>query len=253
MNTNLDSVVAYLDRLLATADTPDYPNALNGLQVAGPREVTRVAAAVDASEAVIRDAVAASADLLLVHHGLFWDGLRPLVGRYFRRVEALVRGGVALYSSHLPLDLHPTLGNGILMARSLGLEELVPFGEARGVKVGWRGVVPPESRASFQARIAAAVDGPVRLIPGGPEEIRSVAVVTGGGGDLVVEAGETGVDAFVTGEGAHHTHALSLEWGVNLYYAGHYATETAGVKALARRLEERFGLPWVFLDHPSGL
>lgn len=250
---NLESIVAFLDQLLDPTGTPDYPNALNGLQVAGPEQVARVGAAVDASEAVIRDAVQAGVDLLLVHHGLFWDGLRPLTGRHFRRVEALVRGGVALYSAHLPLDAHPEVGNGALLSKRLGVDALEPFGRARGIDTGWIGRVPPEDRRGFQARIASAVDGPVRMIPGGPERVQRVAVVTGAAGSLVEEAAARGADTLVTGEGGHQTFAMAIELGVNLYYAGHYATEVFGVKALASRLEASFDLPWVFLDHPSGL
>jgi dinuclear metal center YbgI/SA1388 family protein len=190
---------------------------------------------------------------LLVHHGLFWDGLRPLTGRSFRRVEALIRGEVALYSSHLPLDAHPELGNGILLARRLGVEAPVPFGRAKGVHTGWLGSVPEEGRRSFQARIASAVDGPVKVIPGGPETLRRVAVVTGAAGSLVEEAAASGADALVTGEGGHQTFGAAMELGINLFYAGHYATETFGVEALAGRLEQEFGVPWVFLHDPSGL
>lgn len=250
---NLESIVAYLNALLDPEGLPDYPNALNGLQVEGSLRVTLVGAAVDASEVVIGRAVENGVDLLLVHHGLFWDGLRPLTGRYFRRVAALVRGGVALYSSHLPLDAHPELGNSILLSRRLGLEDPVPFGRARGIHTGWLGSVPEEGRRSFQARVASAVDGPARLIAGGPEIIRRVAVVTGGAGSLVEEAAASGADTLVTGEGAHQTYGAAMELGVNLLYAGHYATETFGVQAVAARLQEEFGVPWVFLDDPSGL
>lgn len=250
---NLESIVTYLDGLLDPEGLPDYPNALNGLQVEGSGQVTRIAAAVDASEAVIRRAVEGNVDLLLVHHGLFWDGLRPLTGRYYRRVEALVRGGVALYSSHLPLDAHPEVGNAILLSRLLGVEDPVPFGRARGVHTGWLGSVPGEERRSFQARVAAAVDGPARLITGGPETVRRVAVVTGAAGSLVEEAASTGADTLVTGEGAHQTYGAAMELGVNLVYAGHYATEVFGVRAVASRVAAEFGLEWVFLDEPSGL
>lgn len=249
----LESIVAHLDGVLGIPDFPDYPNALNGLQFGGPDQVLRVGAAVDANEITLRQAADAGVDLLLVHHGLFWDGLRPIRGRYLRRVETLVQHRMALYSAHLPLDAHPALGNGILLSRALGLEGLIPFGVARGVTVGWQGLVEPEGVRSFQARVAAAVDGPARLLSGGPAEVRRVAVVTGGAGSLVEEAAEAGVDTFVTGEGAHHIFTHAVELGLNVFLAGHYATEVFGVKALAAHLENTFGLPWVFLDVPSGL
>lgn len=250
---NLDSIVAHLDALLGLPGFPDYPTALNGLQVDAPGPVLRVGAAVDANETTINAAAAAGLDLLLVHHGLFWDGLKPLTGRYMRRIRTLVESGTAVYSAHLPLDAHPELGNGILLARALGVEDPVPFGEARGVTVGWMGEVSREPVRSFQARVASAVDGPARLLAGGPQEVHRVAVVTGGAGSMVEEAAAAGADTFVTGEAAHHVFTLATELGVNVFLAGHYATEVFGVKALARNLQETFGLPWVFLDAPSGL
>lgn len=250
---NLDSIVAHLDRLLGIPAFPDYPTALNGLQVEAPGPVLRVGAAVDANETTIQAAADAGVDLLLVHHGLFWDGLTPLRGRHMRRVRTLVERGIAVYSSHLPLDAHPEVGNSALLARALGVEDAVPFGEAKGVTVGWLGTVPPEPRRSFQARVASAVDGPARLLAGGPEEVHRVAVVTGGAGSMVEEAARAGADTFVTGEAAHHVFTLATELGVNVFLGGHYATEVFGVKALARNLEQTYGLPWLFLDAPSGL
>lgn len=250
---NLDSIVTHLDALLGIPAFPDYPNALNGLQADGPGPILRVGAAVDANEITIQAAAEAGVDLLLVHHGLFWDGLTPLTGRHMRRVRTLVEKGIRVYSAHLPLDAHPDLGNSALLAAALGLEDRAPFGEARGVTVGWIGSVSPEPRRSFQARVASAVDGPARLLAGGPEDVKRVAVVTGGAGSLVEEAVRAGADTFVTGEAAHHVFTLATELGVNVFLGGHYATEVFGVKALARHLEQTFGLPWLFLDAPSGL
>jgi len=250
----LESIVSYLDSYLDTSAWTDYPNALNGLQVDGPAEVTRVAAAVDGSEETIRSAVASGADLLLVHHGLFWGGLSPLRGPFFRKVQLLIQHGVALYSSHLPLDAHPEVGNSALLAAELGLPTEDRFGRPLGGEgVGWIGSSTPIPRDTFAGRVEVAVGGPVRVIPGGPAEVRRVALITGGGGSLIQEAVRCGADTLVTGEGAHHTYAEAMEAGLNVFYAGHYRTETFGVRALAAHLEARFGLPWVFLDHPSGL
>lgn len=250
---NLDSIVSHLDALLDIPGFPDYPNALNGLQIEASGPILRVGAAVDANESTIEAAAEAGVDLLLVHHGLFWDGLQPHRGRHMRRLRTLVQHDMAVYSAHLPLDAHPSLGNSALLARALGVEEAVPFGQAKGVTVGWLGSVPPEPRRSFQARVASAVDGPARLLAGGDDHVRRVAVVTGGAGSLVEEAAAAGADTFVTGEAAHHVFTLAIELRVNVFLGGHYATEVFGVKALARNLEETFGLPWVFLDVPSGL
>lgn len=247
----LQSLVEYVDRYLGVRDFPDYPSAYNGLQVQGCAEVRRIAAAVDASEATIHAAVERGSDLLLVHHGLFWDGAAPVTGRRFRKLSALLRNDVALYSAHLPLDAHPDVGNCALLGRKLGIEIEAGFGGYQGVEVGWIGTTA-ETRESLRDRLAHKLQVQVRLIDGGPMEVRRVAVVTGGGGSMIAEAARAGADAFITGEGAHHTYFDAMEYGVNVYYAGHYATETLGVQALASHLEQRFGIPWTFLDFPTG-
>jgi dinuclear metal center YbgI/SA1388 family protein len=260
----LHALVEYLDGYLDIPAHPDYSRALNGLQVgfpggaggtgaAGSSTVHRVAAAVDTSEAVVRSAVEAEAQLLLVHHGLFWDGFQPLTGRRYRRVEPLIRGGVALYSAHLPLDAHAEVGNCILLARALGLEVKGRFGEYEGRPVGFWGTPVEWDLASLVSRFEGAVEGPVQVLDGGPESVARVAVVTGGGGSFIEEAARQGIDALVTGEGSHHTFVDAHELGVHVLYGGHYATETFGVRALAAHLAERFDLEWTFLDHPSGL
>ncbi|HSG47099.1 MAG TPA: Nif3-like dinuclear metal center hexameric protein, partial [Longimicrobiales bacterium] len=238
----LSSLVDYLDGYLSVPEHPDYRTALNGLQVQGREEVKRIAAAVDSSEAVIADAVAAKADLLLVHHGLFWDGLRPLTGRRFRRVQALVKSGTGLYSAHLPLDGHPEVGNCILLARALELEVRGRFGEYEGAPIGWWGTPTEWEREALVARCGDVLGGPVQLLDGGPEKVHRVAVVTGGGGSFIEAAARAGVDTLVTGEGSHHTFVDAHELGVNVLYGGHYRTETFGVKALAEHLAGMFHL-----------
>lgn len=252
----LERLIQYADDLLGVAGHPDYPTALNGLQVAAPadRPVRHIAAAVDASEAVLLDAAARDVDLLLVHHGLFWGGLRPITGRRYRKLTHLVSAGLAVYSAHLPLDAHPEVGNCALLARALGLRVEGRFGEYQGVPLGWWGDAPGGwSPDELEARAAEAVSGPARRLGGGPDVIRRVGVVTGGGASFLEDAAGMGLDALVTGEGAHHTFTDAHELGVHLVLAGHYATETFGVKALAAHLAERFDLEWTFLDHPSGL
>lgn len=253
MEVEAELVFSFLDETLRVAGFPDYPPAWNGVQVEGPQTIARVAAAVDAGEPSIRAAVEGGADLLLVHHGLFWGGSAPLTGRLHRRVAPLIRGGTALYAAHLPLDAHPEVGNAAVLIRALGLEPGEErFGTFEDVRIGF--VVECRSdREAFRRKVAEVVDGPVQLLPGGPDETRRVAVVTGGGGSFIREAADEGIDTLLTGEGAHHTYLDAMELGVNVLYAGHYATETWGVRALAQRLEEQFGLPWDFLDFPSGL
>ena len=247
------SLVRYLDDLLRVAELPDYPNALNGLQVdSGRAEVRRIAVAVDAAQHTIDAAVRGGADLLIVHHGLFWDGNRTVTGRRYRRLKALLDADLPLYSAHLPLDVHPELGNNAVLARELGVELRGTFGEYKGMPVGVWGELEIR-REALCARLDALLGGRVKLVPGGPEHIRTVAVITGGAGGETAAAAASGYDAYISGEGAHHNFFDAEEGGINLLLGGHYATETFGVRALARHLEATFGLEWIFIDHPTGL
>jgi len=246
----LASLLEYLDGYLRIARHPDYPTAVNGLQVEGPAEVRRVCAAVDASEPAIEGAVARGAELLIVHHGIFWEGLRPLIGRRHRKLAKLVRGELGLFSIHLPLDSHPEIGNCILLARALGIEPLGRFGSYQGTEIGWWGTVEL-GRAELAGRAEGVLGRPVQVIGGGPDRVERVGVLTGSGA-LVEEAARLGLDTVVTGEGAHHAAIDARELGVNLIYGGHYATEVFGVRALAAHLGERFGLIHEFIDLPTG-
>lgn len=251
----LESIVSYMDAYLSVAGHPDYRPAFNGLQVEGPAEVGRIAAAVDASLGTINEAVERGADMLLVHHGLFWSGSAPLTGRHFARVRALVEGGIAVYSCHLPLDAHPEIGNCALLARAIGVDPTDRFGSYDGAPIGWSGPLDrPGAVTRLVERLEGAVGGrPVHLIPGGPDHVERVAVVTGGGASFVQAAAELGLDALVTGEGPHHTHFDAMELGVHVLFGGHYATETFGVRALADHVAERFRLEAFFIDQPTGL
>lgn len=248
----LSEIVEHLDTLLRVAEVPDYPHAHNGLQVANRGIVTRVAVAVDAARATIDEAARAGADLLIVHHGLFWDGNPRLTERRFRRIQAILAADMAVYSVHLPLDVHPQLGNNAVLARELGIDIDGRVGEYRGEPMGVSGRIAIR-REALVARLDDLLGSRVRLIAGGPELTQRVGVVTGGGASAIHAAIEDGVDTFITGEGAHHTYFDAMEGGVNLILAGHYATETWGVRALGAHLEEQFGLPWQFIDHPTGL
>jgi dinuclear metal center YbgI/SA1388 family protein len=249
---DLTALVSYLDGYLRVAEVPDAPNAVNGLQVANAGTVSRVAAAVDLCEATVRLAAEQGADLLLVHHGLFWGGLQPLTGRAHRRVAGLITRDIALYSAHLPLDLHPEVGNNAVLARQLGISLRGEFGEEYGVPIGRWGDVDM-SREAFEGRLAGLTGSAPRRMAFGPERVRRVGVVTGAAGSMIAQAAAADLDTFVTGEGPHHTFFDAEELKLNVFYAGHYATETVGVKALAEHLHARFGLAWTFLDHPTGL
>lgn len=252
-STRLLPLISSLDDLLNTAAVTDYPGAVNGLQIANSGVITRIAAAVDSCEAVISEAARVKGTLLLVHHGLFWNGVQPIIGSLYRKMKAALDGDLALYSSHLPLDLHSKLGNNILLAKALGLTGIKPAIELMGQSVGVTGKIKSLTRDAFALRLSEAIGAKVHVAAGGSKKIQSVLVVTGGAGSEVARAASLGVDAFVTGEGPHWSYTAAEELGVNLFYAGHYATETFGVKALASHLSAKTGLPWIFLDHPTGL
>jgi len=201
-SVDLVELVTYLDRYLHVATVGDAPEAMNGLQVANGGRVRRLAAAVDACEATIGMAAAGRADLLLVHHGLFWSGLAPLVGPAYRRVLGLVRGDVAVYSSHLPLDRHPDVGNAPLLARQLGVAIRGDFGSYRGQTVGVWGEVDL-SRAEFAQRIARVTGAAPRVLGFGPDRTRRVSIVTGAGDGEIRQAAAASLDTYLTGEGPH--------------------------------------------------
>ncbi|HEV7868669.1 MAG TPA: Nif3-like dinuclear metal center hexameric protein [Chthoniobacteraceae bacterium] len=248
----LSKVVAYLDRTLRLAEIGDYANAWNGLQMENSGAVTKIGAAVDACEPVLAEAAARGVTFLLVHHGLFWAGVQPVVGATRRKLQLALKNDLAIYSAHLPLDVHPQFGNNALLCRALGLTKCEPFFVAKGQPIGLKTrIALPISEVA--RRLENVLECSPHLAPGGPTTTRCIGVVTGGAGGEIAQAAAEGVDTFITGEGPHHSYTLAEELGVNLFYAGHYATETFGVKALAEHLAKRFRVPWEFIDHPTGL
>jgi dinuclear metal center YbgI/SA1388 family protein len=246
-------LVHYLDEYLRIAEeVADAPEALNGLQVGNSGEVTRLAAAVDLCEATVRLAAEQRADCLLVHHGLYWGGLRPLVGPAYSRVAGLLKGNIALYAAHLPLDRHPDVGNNTVLARMLGITVRGEFGSYHGAPIGVWGDYSGK-REDLTWAVTKVLGTAPRLFPFGPERVQRVGIVTGAGGSLIPQAAAAGLDTYITGEGQHWTFFDAEELHLNVLFAGHYATETVGVKALAEHLSKKFALPWVFLDHPTGL
>jgi dinuclear metal center YbgI/SA1388 family protein len=253
----LREVVSALDTELRTADIPEFAGAMNGLQIANNGHVTRVAVAVDASMAAVAEAAILKADLLIVHHGLFWNGAQPLVGTSYQKFRTLLNNNIAVYSTHLPLDAHPTLGNNVRLAEALGLVPSSGFGRYKTIDIAVAGECD-ESSGSLVDRVqafSARYGGTVRTsIPVNGRRTRHWAIVTGGGAstDTVREARERGIDTLIVGEGPHHTTVEAQEQDLLIIYAGHYATETLGVQALGSWLEARFGLPWSFLHLPTG-
>jgi dinuclear metal center YbgI/SA1388 family protein len=248
-----DELTAYLDDYLRVKEIKD--SSQNGLQVEGPEEVSRVAFAVDGSQSAFERAVALGAQLLVVHHGVLWSQPFRLVGPFFRRVRTLIEGKCGLYGVHLPLDLHPEVGNNAELARLLELQDLRLFGEYHGVEIGIGGTLDaPLPLDALVERLARATgEAPIRVLAHGPEKVSRVGCISGGAASMMDQVAKSGFDTFVTGETNHtHFHSAS-DYGLNVIYGGHYATETLGVKALSRHLAGRFGLETAFLDLPTGM
>jgi len=251
----LSEIDFFLSATLSHPAWVEKDKSLNGLQVGRKNpEVHRVAFAVDACLQSFERAVAAGADLLVVHHGLFWGDPLAVVGDHRRRLQFLFDHDLALWASHLPLDAHPTLGNNAGLAQALGLEDRQPFGEYRGNKIGCKGVLPAPLKIEricdllFNGR-----ENVLQILPFGKAEITSVGVVSGGATQEVSDAIAEGLDLYITGDADHTIHHQALEAGINVISGGHYATETWGVRQLASHLQKEVGVSTVFLDLPTGL
>lgn len=249
----LDEIVQFLDSELNTAEVPDYPGAINGLQLESAGEVTKIVAAVDASLPVIEKAVEAGGDLLIVHHGMFWQGAQPLTRAFYRKIKVAMEAGMAVYSSHIPLDVHPVWGNNVGLAAAIGLKNPEPFFDYKGIKLGIRGQWAGGDRASLHDALNKALGVRVHLCPGGEEVLGDVGIITGGAGSELAKVADEGIHTFVTGEGPHWSYPLAEELGMNLFYGGHYATEVYGVQMVASEISTRFDVPWEFINHPTGL
>jgi dinuclear metal center YbgI/SA1388 family protein len=247
-----DDLVAYLDDYLQVRTISDVSN--NGLQVEGAGKVKSLAFAVDASMAAFVGAQAAAAQMLIVHHGLFWGEPLLVTGLHHHRLEQLLKADLSLYAAHLPLDFHQEVGNYYTLARWLELGELTGFGDYQGHPAGVAGQLPAAVPLDqFTELVEATLGEPVvKVWPFGSEPVQLVGISSGGGGFLIDQAAEAGVDVYLTGEMSHRFYHRARELAINVVYAGHYATETAGLKALAQHLATRFGLDTVFLDLPTG-
>jgi dinuclear metal center YbgI/SA1388 family protein len=242
---SLENVVAYCQERLGLPGFPDYPGAMNGLQMSNRGEVSRIGAAVDAGLEVFRRAAAAQVDFLIVHHGMFWDAPRPWTGTHYDKLALLVCHNIAVYSAHLPLDAHPELGNNARVARHLRLAcegTFLPF-EGRDVgQIARCG----ESRKHLRRKLESLF-ARVTAIEFGSENPDRVAIVTGAGHGAIEPMVAAGIDTLITGELREHVYARAQESGLNLYACGHCATEVFGVCALAEELARCFSLPWEFI------
>jgi dinuclear metal center YbgI/SA1388 family protein len=248
---NRDEIVRFLDERLDVHRVSDRSS--NGLQVAGKMDVRKIAVATDAAIATYERAAADGCDLLLVHHGLIWGGIQYVTHRNHRHLRFLLERDLNLYAAHLPLDMHPEIGNNALLAQGLGLAGTRPFGDYHGEKIGIAGsLAAPLAALEIADRFAAIIDGEPKLLPFGPAANRTVAIVSGGGGSTFTEAAEAGFDCFVTGEASHEIFHAAREGGVNVVLLGHYRSETVGVRALGEEVSARFGVPAIFIDEPTG-
>lgn len=255
---SLRVLAADMDALLRVDATPDYATALNGVQVDHRGPVTSIAAAVDGSARTIQAAADAGANLLLVHHGLFWGGLQPIRGMLHARLRLLFDHDMAVYAAHLPLDAHERFGNSRLLALQLGLVPTAGFGRYETIHCGVRGDTdqPTDSLLDGLRAFARSHGGDALASPHASGRItRRWAICSGSGAtaDTIQEAVALGVDTLITGEGPHWSAVEADERGLVIIYAGHYATETLGVRALAEHIAAQYALPWTFLPAPTGL
>ena len=251
--TPLQHITNLLDTTLRIREIKDASVALNGLQVENNGQVTKVALAVDGSQKTIEDAIAAGADLLILHHGIYWCGLRPMTGWFKKKIETCLQHNLAVYGAHLPLDLHPELGNNAGIAQALGLSDCTPEVDYHGTLIGVAGTfngTVAELRDKYANITGSSITGFVQdaSVPAG-----RVAVCSGGAGDVIYQMHEKGYRTYLTGEENHWVVNAAQDMGVNILFAGHYATETFGVKALGKLIETQFGLPTVFIDNPTGM
>jgi dinuclear metal center YbgI/SA1388 family protein len=251
----LNELDRWLSGFLEITATSGIDSGLNGLQVGDSAvEVTRAAFAVDASMESFRRAAEWKAGLLVVHHGIFWGAPQHIVGPLFERIRFLMEKGLSLYAAHLPLDIHPEVGNNAGLAAQIGLAELEPFGAYRGVKIGLKGMLAePRPLDEIVGRLSARQGEPVRSLPFGPGMVRSVGVVTGSARWAAAQASEEGLDLFITGEPSHEIYHHCLEQRIHVIFAGHYHSESYGVRALAGKLSRETGVETTYLDVPTGL
>ncbi len=248
----LDRLVSFLDEELALSQFPE-DESRNGLQVEGRRKVRRVGVAVDACQYTFRESSKRGIDFIIVHHGLIWGGIKSIRGLTRERLKTLLDADISLYACHLPLDWHPRYGNNAQILNLLSLEPKGEFGEYHGKRIGYWGrtgaAVPMDVFVRLVDKVLKTRSSSVDF----GKKVRNVGVVSGGGWSAIHDAEKLGIDTFLTGEPSHSAYALAEELGINLIFAGHYATETFGVRAAGNLLKKQFGLRVEFIDHPTGL
>ncbi len=246
------ALTAYLDEYLKIPETRDYGP--QGLQIEGRSEVFRIVATVDSGPPCIEAAIVRDADLLLVHHGIFWGETQPIAGSFGRLVRRFLDADLNLYAAHLALDAHPEVGNNAVLAERLGLEVKGWWGEYKGTPIA---VLAEASPGTTLQTLAGAVEQwvgtPVLVQAHGPNEVKRVGICSGGAAEMAAEAAAIGCDTFLTGETSQSHYYIAEREGINVIYGGHYSTETVGVQALGEHLALKFGLDFEFVDLPTGI
>jgi dinuclear metal center YbgI/SA1388 family protein len=248
----VSDILAEADALLEPERFDDY--CVNGLQVPGAEEASLIATAVSGNAETFERAAAAEAQLLLVHHGLFWGpGVRTIDTTMKRRLQILFDADIALAAYHLPLDAHPEVGNNALLAKALGAEQSEPFGDHHGATIGVLATFPADGLPTGEliSQIAEVTDRGPLVLDGGEPLVKKLAIVSGAGSDYIGEAAAAGAQALLTGEPSERVTASARELGVHVIAAGHYATETFGIRALGEHLAARFAVEQIFLDVPN--
>lgn len=250
----LSNLLKYLSEFLNLRDFPSANDvSQNGLQVESNIEVNRIATAVDACMASFEKAVELKSDLLLVHHGLFWGKSLTVTGMHGQRIVYLIQNKLSLYAMHLPLDIHSEIGNNVLLAKQLNLEIIRPFGNYNGVAVGLEAKPnEPIQLNDLAERVARCLSCTPQVLNFGDTKIQKIAIVTGSGASEITAAATKHMDVYITGEGGHSSYHQARDFGLNVIYAGHYKTETLGIRALGEHIQSKFNLPHNFIDVPTG-
>lgn len=248
---NRSELTTYLDNYLRIAAIKDYGP--QGLQLESDNDdIKRIALAVDVAPPIIEAAAAWNADMLLVHHGILWRDVEPITGGLGARVRAMLKHGINLYAAHLPLDAHPEVGNNAVLGKMFGLTEIEWWGEAYGTPLGVVGkLAAPVPIDQFARQVDSALDTHTRTLKAGTQSVQKLAILSGFGADRVGEVASLGADTYLTGETSHQNFYAAYDHGINVIFAGHYATETVGVQALGDHLSEKFNLETKFFDFPT--
>lgn len=244
----LSEIVEFCDHYTRQETIKDFSGAYNGLQVENNGSVTKIAAAVDAGLIPFEKAIAAKADLLICHHGLFWSALAPLTGHHYKKVKTAIDANLAVYGSHLPLDCHPEIGNNALLAKALDLRKTGHFLSYEGTDIATVTSGPEGGRKELAKRLQALFPDTYQGIEYGSEQPERIAILTGSGQSAIDQLQVNQIDTLVTGELRQHHFNMAQELELNLYPCGHYATEVFGVKALAEKVSQHFKIDWCFIE-----